>query len=206
MLRFYPQCSRQFRRRHDNRSHIEQMMSQLLEGGLIGYLETLFDISLQNIAYQILHIIMVFADNEQFRKSSLFQIMIKGCSPERLYLGSHSFRIHLFHQTILIKGEWKQRYLLAAPREMSSQVAAQKYGIRTCYNDMHPPAKHAIHEKVPALDILYLVKKQIIEITIYLIQYFQNIVQIFCLYVSQPLIVKIYISVFHTCFLQCLEA
>ena len=83
MFRFYPQCSRQFRRRHDDRSHIEQMMSQLLEGGLIGYLETLFDISLQNIAYQILHIILVFADNEQLRKSSLFQIMIEGSSPER---------------------------------------------------------------------------------------------------------------------------
>ena len=78
MFRFYPQCNRQFRRRHDERSHIEQMMSQLLEGGLIGYLETLFNISLQDIAYQILHIILVFADNEQLRKSSLFQIMIEG--------------------------------------------------------------------------------------------------------------------------------
>ena len=47
MLRFYPQYSRQFRRRHDDGSHIEQMMRQLLEGSLIGYLETLFDISLQ---------------------------------------------------------------------------------------------------------------------------------------------------------------
>ena len=71
---------------------------------------------------------------------------------------------------------------------------------------MHSLAKHAVHEEMPALDVLYLIKEKIIEVTIYLIQYFQNVVQIFSLDFSQPLIVKVYIGIFHTSLLQCLEA
>ena len=82
------------------------MMSQLLEGGLIGNLETLFNISLQDIAYQILYIGLVFADNVELRKPTQLQIIIKGSSSECLFFGAHSFRIHLLHHTILIKGEW----------------------------------------------------------------------------------------------------
>ena len=65
-----------------------------------------FNISLQDIAYQILYIGLVFADNVELRKPTQLQIIIKGSSSECLFFGAHSFRIHLLHHTILIKGEW----------------------------------------------------------------------------------------------------
>ena len=56
-------------------------MNQLLEGGLIGNFETLFNISLQDIAYQILYIGLVVADNVELRKPTQFRPYVSPILP-----------------------------------------------------------------------------------------------------------------------------
>ena len=59
---------------------------------------------------------------------------------------------------------------------------------------------------MPAFHVLYLIEQEIIEITINLVENFQDVVQLVGLQIDQPLIVKIGIGVFHAHTLQRLIA
>lgn len=71
---------------------------------------------------------------------------------------------------------------------------------------MHLPAEHPVDKEVPPINILHLIKKQILEVPIYLIEHFQHIIQLSGIQIAQTLIIKVYIREMYTCGLQGLKA
>ena len=82
--------------------------------------------------------------------------------------------------------------------KMCREFSAKKFGVGTGYHYVHLTAQKTVYEQIPFRNILYLVKKKIIEIPIYFVQNLQDIVEVLASQMHETLIVKIYICEFHT--------
>ena len=191
---------------NDGWRHIQQMVGQLLKSGLIDNLEALFDVSFQDVLYQRIDISLVVFDYQQFREAALLQVFVKGCPAEALGLGGAAVGVHLFHYAVLLEGEGVKRNLLVAAGQEGCQLAAEELGIGAGDDDVHLFPQQTVHEQMPAFHVLYLIEQEIIEITINLVENFQDVVELVGLQIDQPLIVEIGIGVFHAHTLQRLIA
>ena len=171
--------------------HIQQVMRKLLEGCLVGYLIALLDVAFQDVVHEGAHIAFVVLDGQQLGEATLFQIVIKGRPAESFSLGGTTHGIHLFHNTELIERERIKGNLLVAAREVRGQLTTEQLGVGASDNHVHLLPKHTVHEEVPAVDVLYFVKEEVLEVAINLIEHLQHIVQLFCLDVGQPLVVEV---------------
>ena len=122
---------------NDGGRYIQQMVGQLLKGGLIDNLEALFDVSFQDVLYQRTDVALVILDYQQLREASLLQVFVKGCPAEALGLSGAAFSVHLFHYTVLLEGEGVKRNLLVAAGQEGGQFAAEELGIGAGNDDVH---------------------------------------------------------------------
>ncbi len=60
--------------------------------------------------------------------------------------------------------------------EMCCKFTAQELCVGSCNNNMHLFPQKAVHKQIPFRDILNLIYKKIIEISVYLVQNFKNII------------------------------
>ena len=71
---------------------------------------------------------------------------------------------------------------------------------------MHFLSQQPIDKKMPTLHILYFIQKQIGKISLNLVEDFEQIIQLGCLHVCQPFVIKINVGKFHTTMMQGLIA
>ena len=90
--------------------------------------------------------------------------------------------------------------------EMCGKLATEQFCVRTCYNNVHLSAQKTVYKQIPLRNILNLIYKKIIEITVYLIKYLKNIVEICSGEMNQTLVIKINVSKFHSALRQCIIA
>ena len=71
---------------------------------------------------------------------------------------------------------------------------------------MNLDSQKPIHKKRPPINVLNFIKEDILEVSINLIQHLKHVIQLVCSQASQTLIIKIYISILHTCISKRLQA
>ncbi len=136
----------------------------------------------------------------------MLHIFIK-CRPTQSYIfRGETFGIDSFYVTIFIKGERIKGYLATPAGKVGSEVIAQQFGITSCQHDMQPCTNQTVDKQWPTFHILYFVKEYIVEVTIYLVKNFKNIIQLNALQSYQTLIIKIDIGESLSDMLQRLKA
>ena len=77
---------------------------------------------------------------------------------------------------------------------MRRQIVREKAGVRACYDDMLSYTQKPVHKKMPTLDILNLVKKEVIDIAIHVIDCLKNVIQLCGINLGKHFVVKVNIS------------
>ena len=157
------------------------MVCQLFEGFFVSNFVSLFYVSFENIVDKVFDIGTFVLYVQQFGKASFVQVFVEGCTAEGFRLGGFSVFVNLFHIAIFREGERVEVYLFRTSRQVGGKFTAEQFRIRTGNDDVHFLSQHAIDEKMPTLYVLYLVKKQVVEIPVYLVEYFEYVIEPFCL-------------------------
>ena len=84
--------------------------------------------------------------------------------------------VDAFYPAILGKREGIQGNFTTSSSKVSGQIITQQLGITSCQDNMHFGTQEPIDKEGPLLYILDFIQKDILEITINLIQYFEYVI------------------------------
>lgn len=176
---------------------VDQMVGNLAQGIRMPYVETLLDVFCDDSLQKTLHIASLIANALNLRESSYGDVFHKGTLDVCHILCCDAFRVKLVVIAIFSEGEGEKVYLVVSPCEMCRQLAAQKFGVASCYDNMQVGAKQAVYEQMPSFHILHLIEKYIFDVSsIYLVDAGEDGVEVFYSQLRQSVVVKVGIAIF----------
>ena len=174
------------------------MVGCLPENIHVANVETRLDIFVDDCLQQTLHIPPFIAYHLHFRKSAIYDVLREGSLPFGFSLGGESSGIHMVVDTVFAEREGKQANLIVASSEMRGKFSAQQFGIAARHHDVQIASEEAVDKQMPALHVLYLIKKDVLDIgVVYLIDAGKDGIQVLSLQVGKAIVVEVGVSISH---------
>lgn len=130
-------------------------------------LEALFDIALKNIPDKFIDIIALVPDPTELWKTTLTHIVVEnGPAPGNRHC-RHRHGVDSFCLAIFRKRKRIEIYRMMASGQVSCQLSAEQFGIRSRNDYMNLSAQQTVYKQIPFRNILYFVNEKIIEVSIY---------------------------------------
>ncbi len=189
-----------------NGRNVQKMVCHILEVGWKGDAITLLNVSFQDIVHQVGYILPFALDEHQLRKSTLLHVLVESFPAMRNAFCRKVLGIYIFYLAVFLERERKKGNLTTSSSQMGSQVVAEKFGVATCQHNVHLGSEQSIDKQRPTFHVLYLIQEDVMEVTINLVEHFQDVVELISLQSCKTLIVKIHIGEWFFCVLQYLKA